>query len=246
MIQMDAIWRQAQADLTVRTEHNEPDSFLWEHAARVARSVGLLIQQIGRDDAELDRDVLTAAALYQASGWVVQYQAGVLRRSEFLGRSLTDLQRELAAAHTETALCPLVPSRRLAEVCHLIRNAGRRGSAGNATHILSDAVNLDTIGPLLLWQQVRRLSAAGCGVDAMLDIWRRQREYAFWDARVKDAFHFEAVQTIARRRLEILSAFMAGLESHVDGEDICRLLDPRQAMGASHDAARAPSAPRAG
>jgi hypothetical protein len=58
----------------------------------------------------------------------------------------------------------------------------------------------------------------GGGVAQVADGSEKREQYGYWDARLKDGFHFEPVRQIARRRLEH-ARHVADLLSAELGED---------------------------
>lgn len=68
--------------------------------------------------------------------------------------------------------------------------------------LLADAVNLDDFGATGLVQQIIHAARNGEGVVLIADGLQKREQYGYWDARLKDGFHFEPVRQIARRRLD--------------------------------------------
>src|SRR5439155_26125793 len=67
--------------------------------------------------------------------------------------------------------------------------------------LLADAVNLDDFGIVGLLTQMIQLARQGDGVSQLADGAEKREQYGYWEARLKDGFHFEPVRQIARRRL---------------------------------------------
>ncbi len=68
--------------------------------------------------------------------------------------------------------------------------------------VLADAVNLDDFGLTGLVSLCMQAGHDGEGIAQLADGLEKREQYGYWDARLKDGFHFEAVRQIARRRLE--------------------------------------------
>jgi hypothetical protein len=68
--------------------------------------------------------------------------------------------------------------------------------------LLADALNLEDFGVIGLMMQMTHLARQGDGVLQLSDGAEKREQYGYWDARLKDGFHFEPVRQIARRRLE--------------------------------------------
>ena len=67
--------------------------------------------------------------------------------------------------------------------------------------LLADAVNLEDFGAIGVIGQAIQLARAGEGVAQLAEGCDKREQYGYWDARLKDGFHFEAVRQIAIRRL---------------------------------------------
>ncbi len=70
------------------------------------------------------------------------------------------------------------------------------------SRLLADAVNLEDFGVTGLMHQMIQLTRNGDGIVQLADGCRKREQYGYWDARLKDGFHFEPVRQLARRRLE--------------------------------------------
>jgi hypothetical protein len=49
--------------------------------------------------------------------------------------------------------------------------------------------------------QALLLAILGQGIDQLLDITDKRDSYGYWEARIKDGFHFGPTRELARRRL---------------------------------------------
>jgi hypothetical protein len=68
--------------------------------------------------------------------------------------------------------------------------------------LLADAVNLDDFGVSGLIVQAIQLCRQGEGLVQLMDGAEKRELYGYWDARLKDGFHFEQSRRIAQTRLE--------------------------------------------
>jgi hypothetical protein len=67
--------------------------------------------------------------------------------------------------------------------------------------LLADAINLEDFGVTGLIAQMTVLVRAGAGIVQLSQGAEKREEYGYWDARLKDGFHFEPIRQIAKRRL---------------------------------------------
>ncbi len=224
----DALWNQAKADLTVKLPGAPADAFVWEHSERVARMAEFFSGLPELASLPVDRAALTAAGLYHDAGWILQVREGGLPLREVLLRPTTDIQRELAADLLEQRGLPHLPGGTLQRAAKAIRQCNDRRTDLVEAKILSDADNLDQIGPQAIHGMLRKLLCEGRTMKELAASWARQEEYRYWQARIKECFHFEAVRALAESRYERMRRCMAELQSAVLLEDLAAAGDGRQ------------------
>jgi hypothetical protein len=84
----------------------------------------------------------------------------------------------------------------------LLLELPHRSPALDEARLLADAVNLEDFGVVGVLLQTIQLCRAGGGVAQVVDGLEKREQYGYWDARLKEGFHFDAVRQIARERLE--------------------------------------------
>jgi hypothetical protein len=67
--------------------------------------------------------------------------------------------------------------------------------------LLADAINLDEFGLVGLVNQMIQLARQGDGVNQLAEGCEKRDQYGYWDARLKEGFHFESIRQLARKRL---------------------------------------------
>ncbi|HOW18666.1 MAG TPA: hypothetical protein PLC79_06480 [Phycisphaerae bacterium] len=219
-----AIWKQAESDLQIPLGSGKSDPVVWEHAVRV---VGLALQMLTLPDLagqRIDRSALVAAALYHDAAWAFQARKQQIPRAEVLTRPTSDAQRELSATLLEQAASGLLPEATLRTAARAIREAGRRTTQLGEACVLAEADNLDEIGPQAVWLMIRRYTNDARGIDAVLDAWRRQREYRYWEARLRECFRYDVTRRLARQRLEAVERMMSDLARAHHLEDVAEFL----------------------
>ena len=218
MAEHDALPTQAKKDLLIELESGRYDHVLWEHSARTAQDALLIADLI--EDNHADCQAIYAAGLYHDAGWVVQYGEGSVERLEILSHPTGDIQRDLGADLLERNLHNVLPADSRRQAAETVRQMNDRHATGLETRIVADAENLQAVGPLYLWQLVRRMTLEGRGVEAAIETWRRQNEYKYWEARLHDAFHFDVVRAVAIRRQKQMHSFMSALEQDHKANDL--------------------------
>jgi hypothetical protein len=68
--------------------------------------------------------------------------------------------------------------------------------------LLADALNLDDFGVIGIVLLTIQLARQGDGVTQLAEGCEKREQYGYWEARLKDGFHFEPVRHIAKERVE--------------------------------------------
>ena len=157
-------------------------------------AMGLVPDSPGRD--ELEALELASYALQLPQRRTRTLSTGKPGRSTLRDRAeeAAELLIGLASADADEAL--------LDRTTRILQEMPHRSPMLDEARLLADAVNLDDFGMLGITQQAVQHARHGEGV-AKLAYWLdRQEQYGYWEARLKDGFHFEAVRQIAQRRLD--------------------------------------------
>jgi len=184
--------------LSVLDERGATGPRLVDDALRLWRRVQtLLAMELIQSDA--DRVALELAC--HALGLPFAYEKSIRRRLPVRTR-LKDramLAIDLLPAHFdhEGADAAL-----LARTTTLLEQMPDRMPKLPEARLLADAVNLDDFGISGLVVQTMQLARQGEGLAQLIDGAEKRELYGYWDARLKDGFHFEPVRRIAQRRLE--------------------------------------------
>jgi hypothetical protein len=109
---------------------------------------------------------------------------------------------EQAAEMLITALDKLVDAATLAHTVQILQQLSKRPPALDEARLVSDALNLDDFGVIGLLQQAIQISRQGSGLAQVAEGCEKRDQYGYWEARLKDSFHFEAVRKIAAARVE--------------------------------------------
>jgi hypothetical protein len=88
------------------------------------------------------------------------------------------------------------------ETTQLLVQVHQRTPASDQAKLLADVLNLEDFGVAGLIAQAVTLARQGGGVMQVADGCQKREQYGYWDARLKDGFHFEQTRQLARKRLE--------------------------------------------
>lgn len=182
--------------LSTVDEHGTTGPRLVDDAVRLWRRIGRFIA-MNLVAEGLDLDALELAC------YAIQLP---IRRPRTLpsGRPARSTLRERAEEAAELLLnvAPDADEGLLDRTTRLLQEMPHRSPMVDEARLLADAVNLDDFGVTGLVQQMIQLGRQGEGVLQLADGLEKREQYGYWDARLKDGFHFEPVRQIARRRLD--------------------------------------------
>jgi hypothetical protein len=90
----------------------------------------------------------------------------------------------------------------LERTTRLLIEVHQRNPDSDAARLLADVLNLDDFGVIGLVDQAITIARQGGGVSQVADGCEKREVYGYWDARLKDGFHFEQIRALAKKRLE--------------------------------------------
>jgi hypothetical protein len=90
----------------------------------------------------------------------------------------------------------------LERTARILREMHQRPPGIDEAKLLNDAVSLDDFGVMGLLRLAVQTARKGGGLSEVADGIEKRIQYGYWEARLKDGFHFESTQSFARRRLE--------------------------------------------
>jgi len=98
----------------------------------------------------------------------------------------------------------------------LLHEMPHRSPMLDEAKLLADAINLDDFGVIGIVNQIIQLARQGEGLAALADGLQKREQYGYWDARIRDGFHFLAARNIAQSRLararEVASLLAADIQ----------------------------------
>ena len=196
---LDARLRQRLVQaLGVVDDHGTPGPRLLDDALRLWQRVETLVSMNLVPAEGLDRDALELAC------YSLQLP---LRRSRTLptGKPQRSTVRERAEESAELLLGLAgqdTDELLLDRATRLLHEMPHRSPMVDEARLLADAVNLEDFGVVGVALQIIQLSRQGEGVGQIAERCEARELYGYWEARLKDGFHFEAVRDIAQKRLE--------------------------------------------
>lgn len=182
--------------LTAADERGTAGSRLVDDAARLYHRVihftkmKLVAEGIDLDAIELACYAIELPSRSARAGSAVRGARGGLRdRAEEAAESLLEL-----ALDVDEAL--------LDRTARILHEMPHRQPMLDEAKLLADAINLDDFGITGLLNQAATAAMQGDGILQLADGLQKREVYGYWEARLKDGFHFEPVRLLARRRLD--------------------------------------------
>ncbi len=183
--------------LGVVDDHDTSGARLTDDAARLWRRVKSFIDRgLINSSADLDATELACHALQLPMRQRKSLPTGKLGRTSLKDRA------EQAAELLVSQLGDIVDESLLDRTTRLLHEVPQRSPMLDEAKLLADALNLDDFGVTGLVQQTIALARHGDGVKQVADGCEKREQYGYWDARLRDGFHFEPIRRIAKRRLE--------------------------------------------
>ena len=220
MPEIEPIIEVAREVLVGRSPLGREDTFLFDHSMRVMHVAERLSGCREVSAWRLDRFALSAAALFHQAATVRLEEE---RRTSTVYAAATMSAEDVKQYSAELAgdrLAGRLPQRQLEFVQEVVRHAHDAASNIPESKILSDADNLDDIGTLGIWRDLRRSILEGHAVDEAVRIWQRREQYGYWEARMREALQLETSRRLAAGRLAAARAFMQQLARERDASDI--------------------------
>lgn len=222
MEEIERIRRFAEEVLTFQGPSGNPERWLWDKTIRIVRNAELIskLPELIKKGQPIDLFSLSAAAYLSDAGYqlYIQTKGSPLSQAllEVRGRQLRDYSIQRLNEKDAAALL----KDKLDLVCRIILESESRNAQLTEAKILSDARLLDEFGAVGLLHEIRRLFLQGKGAGALLHGWDRKVEYRYWQARLKEGFHFQTVRGLAQNRFAFMEQFIRQLRKEHNAQDL--------------------------
>ena len=196
---LDAKLRQRlEQALGVVDDQGTPGPRLLDDALRLWQRVRHFIEMelVGREGIDLEALELACYALQLPARRSRTLPTGKHQRGTLRERAEEAAELLLGVAGGE------VDELLLDRAARMLHEMPHRSPMVDEARLLADAVNLDDFGAVGVALQVIQLARQGEGLLQLAEGCEARELYGYWEARLKDGFHFEAVRQIALRRLE--------------------------------------------
>ncbi len=225
MARMERIQRLAEEVLIFRNPSGHTERWLWDKAKRIARNAEQIskLPELTKKGVSIDSFCLFAAAYFS--------DAGHRLYSQMEGKSIGWSTLQLRGKQLRDYSIQIIKEREKDPcfegksdlICRIIAESEIHSTQLPEAKILSDAQMLDEIGALGIVHEIRRCILQGKGPGSLLEGWERRIEYRYWEARLKEGFHFPSVRRIAQDRFEAMERYIQQLRKEYFGQDFSGL-----------------------
>jgi hypothetical protein len=182
--------------LSVVDDHGTRGPRLLEDAGRLWKRIGRFIaMKLVHEGVDVEALELACYAM------LLPNRRGKQSAGKSPTRSTLRDRAEEAAEMLVSLAGPEVDELLLDRATRILQEMPHRSPVLDESKLLADAVNLEDFGVVGLIGQTIPIARAGEGVTQLASSCDKREQYGYWDARLKDGFHFEAVRQIALRRL---------------------------------------------
>jgi hypothetical protein len=191
------IRRILQQSLSTVDEHQTPGARLQEDAERLFNLCRkfLSMNLISAETADIEALETACFALQLPQRQSKPPTAGRLGRSNLKDRA------EQSAELMVTLFDGKIEDMLLDRAARLLHEMPHKSPVPEEARLLADAINLDEFGLVGLINQMIQLARQGDGVNQLAEGCEKRDQYGYWDARLKEGFHFEPIRQLARRRV---------------------------------------------
>jgi hypothetical protein len=147
-------------------------------------------------EARIDRDALEAASF----ALMLPFTVEITKASSMGVMSLSD--RCLQAADLLLgAIGSQAPEDLLDRATRILVECPRKGTALAEARVLADAINIEDFGVGGICRSAALLIRPGGPLSQLTDAYEKRDQYGYWEARLKDSFHFNSTRELAESRL---------------------------------------------
>jgi hypothetical protein len=211
-VALDAkLLRRVQDELAPSGGAVRKSSRLVDDASRLLRRIDRLVEQ-RVVAAPVDRDALELACY--ALQLPLAPSSGALSAGRLGLVALKD--RAEQAAELLVGLLGGADDSLLDRATRILQESPQKTPVLDEAKLLADVVGLDDYGQLGLIRSAIQIGLSGGGAEQVRDAAVKREQYGYFEARLKDGFHFDATRAIARKRLDNARAATKLLVEEID------------------------------
>ena len=218
---LDRVKEIAKSLLLIPIEGDSSDIFLFERSERLADNCVFIAQlpEVAAKSSSAELLPLGCAAYLNEAGLASHLRSNKNSRQSFWADQ-TDQLVYLSTEIVNEHLTGLIPDKTLNKINAIIIASYKNHTDMIEARILSDARNLDDMGIVGLFNDLKNYFDTGKGINNLLKSWERKVDYSYWQSRLNGNFHFGSVKEIAQKRLYAAQYFMKQLKGEINAADI--------------------------
>jgi hypothetical protein len=227
MTELETIKGLAKEVLTTSKDSMGLGRYLWDRTERLARNIEHIcdLSELARGGFEIDRFCLLSATYFSETGF-----AGLLDKKKApitypFFKSSSDSIQVFCREMIDSKLGQALEKVRIKKIKKIISESWNRSTNMTEAMLLSDARNLEDMGAVGIFHELRRFMSQGKNITEVLLHWRKQTDYRYWQARLKDSFWFDGVRQLAEQRLATAEKFMIQLQAETEAKDIKEMIE---------------------
>jgi hypothetical protein len=227
MSELETVKELAKEVLTTSKDSMRMGRYLWDRTQRIARNVEYIccLPEIVKSASEIDRFCLFSGTYFSETGFTGLLGKKTAPISYPFFKSSSDGILVFCREIVDSKLEAVLQKGQILKIKKIISESWNRSTKMMEAMILSDARNLEDMGAVGIFHEFKRFMSQGKNITEVLLHWRKQTDYRYWQARLKDSFRFEGVRKLAEQRLAIAEQFMNQLQTETEAKDLKALIN---------------------
>jgi len=237
MSELDIVRDVAKQSLTIGTVTGASNNSFWDRSQRLVRNVELICQlpELNEIGFQIDRFCLFTAAYFSDAGLVRDLET----KREAVGclspRNKDEDLADIGCKVVEEKLGSYFGETKVRKINRIILESNDQSTKMPEAMILSDARNLDDMGAVGIFNELKQCVSNGKSISDALKIWKRKVDYQYWQARLTKSFRFGSVRKLAEQRLSSAEFFMNQLKVENSGQDLGEMVTEKVDFAASNE-----------
>jgi hypothetical protein len=222
MAEMEMIKKFAEQIMLVPGKMGLVNTWLWDRTQRIVRNIETIYQlpEIAGANIAIDKFCLTASAYFADAGFtnyigIETVEAGLVL-ADINTRDLREFSTQIVSEH----LSEILDQSKISKINKIIIESNNPLAEMHEAVILSDGRNLEDVGVIEIFNEFCACGVHGRGVGEQLESWKKKKDYKYWDARLKESFHFDSIRKVAAQRYNQAERLMTQLAIEDSGKDL--------------------------
>jgi len=226
MSELDIVRDIAKRTLVIGTTTGPSNNSFWDRSQRLVRNVDLICQlpELNEVGFKIDRFCLFSSAYFSDAGLVRDLETNGEAVKCLSPRNKVEDLVDISCKVVEEKLGSFFGETKVRKINRIIFESNNQSTKMPEGMILSDARNLDDMGAVGIFNELKQCVSNGKSISDALQIWKRKVDYQYWQARLTKSFHFDSVRKLAEQRLSSAEFFMNQLKMENSGQDLGEML----------------------